>query len=301
MKTRCQILFAPVFCICVSWLLLNAWAPAIHSQAGAFAAPTSTPQVSPISKPFCPKGSKGFFVLYYGTDAAEFGAIRKLQPDFVITAELSEEQLQQGYLEKFYHYTHDKSPGTPPVRTICYVATMRDGNRIDGAEVDKLVARALAVGYEGIFFDEIDPALHDYNYPRAQLVKKSGNNKIVIMNPGQVVTDRKIFEYADIVSVENEWFKVLPQWSGIAPYRWLSVQGDPGDMAGNDLYEPPKELDKAMNRLKEFRSGKHAAVQGGKGFWYYTSGVHHWELPVFGLDHFRNAITQLKGSNDACP
>ncbi len=255
------------------------------------------PQKDPIATSFCPKGSKGFFVLYYGTDFAEMKKIRELQPDFVILGELTEAQLAQGYLQKFYDAFHRQSSAAP-VRALIYAHTHRSSSPPE--VIDVFVKQALEIGYEGIFFDDVEANAHDYNYDRAALVKRFDKNRLVIMNPGLVISDRKMFEYADIVSVENRWFDKLPMWDGIAPYRWLSVQGDPADQTAPQ-FQAPKDLKTAMKRLKEFRSGKHESRQGAKGFWYYSSGSHHWELPLFDLKSFRDQIMKLSGPDNVCP
>ena len=88
-----------------------------------------------------------------------------------------------------------------------------------------------------------------------------------------------MFEYADIVSVENHWNKEVPNCGGIDKTRWLSIQGDPSKETG-DYAQPPhnNEVDKAVNRLNCFRKNG--------GFWYFTTGwdgdtPRHWKLPEF--------------------
>jgi hypothetical protein len=262
---------------------------------------TPTPAQPPISTPFCPEGSKGFFVLYYGTAVNEFRLIRELHPDFVI-GDVAAGDIAQGNLASFYNQMHDLSSGLPSVRSILYKSTKENDkpSSANPAEVDAYVKKALSIGYEGIFFDDIDASRHEYNYARAKVVKDFDRSRIVIMNPGVVVTDKRIFDYADIVSVENKWFEVLPLWNDIKPYRWLAVQGDPGNETGSN-YIPPSTLNEAMRRLIEFRSGKHNNIQGGKGFWYYTSGDRLWKLPSFGPGNFKNSIANLNGADNICP
>jgi hypothetical protein len=287
-------------------LCLLVAAAALYSPPSRPAAKSAQQQQQVISTPFCPKGSRGYFVLYYGTDAAEFNEIRGLQPDFVI-GDVPAKAQAKGQLAEFYRQMHDPASPYPPVRAILYKSTGRKvgkeikGSLADPAAVDAYVRKALGAGYEGIFFDDIDPSRHDYNYARAKTVKDFGKDRLVIMNPGRVVGDARIFDYADIVSVENQWFMPLPALPGVAPHRWLAVQGDPGDQQKVFNYLPPTTLGEAVKRLNEFRSGAHAGGQGAGGFWYYSAGDKLWKLPPYGSKQFRDEVLGLQGSGNACP
>jgi hypothetical protein len=143
------------------------------------------------------------------------------------------------------------------------------------------------LGYDGIFFDETNLHTEDSQNNRyknfANSVHHFNNEKdkkIVIVNPGvSDVNVCRMFEYADIVSVENHWNKEVPQCSGIEKSRWLAVQGDPSDEG--DYAQPPhnNEGDKAIKRLNCFRKNG--------GLWYFTTGWNdkgepmHWRLPEF--------------------
>ncbi len=77
------------------------------------------------------------------------------------------------------------------------------------------------------------------------------------------------FDYADIVSVKNQYKQAVPSYPGIASWCWLAVQGDPADLA-------PRSAQDAKNRTATYRNNG--------GFWYYSSnyaakGATHIYLP----------------------
>ncbi len=129
-------------------------------------------------------------------------------------------------------------------------------------------------GYDGIFFDNTRADDYEWNSARAMVAKTYHNEpevarRLVIMNPGVAWVNGSIFDYADIVSVENQFDRQPMACKGPCPdkplpkdlmsvpqWRWLAVQGDPADKA-------PKNDGDAYARMKKFR---------GKGdFWYYSS------------------------------
>jgi hypothetical protein len=80
---------------------------------------------------------------------------------------------------------------------------------------------------------------------------------------------KSVFDYADIVSVKNQYKQAVPSYPGIASWRWLAVQGDPADLA-------PRSAQDAKNRTATYRNNG--------GFWYYSSnyaakGATHIYLP----------------------
>jgi hypothetical protein len=125
------------------------------------------------------------------------------------------------------------------------------------------IADAMGRGYDGVFFDETNSTYNAYNTSCYDAVKSYGAGKLVIDNPGAVPPTASIFDAADIVSVENQYNVTLPSYPGVASWRWLAIQGDPGGAA---------DLADAEARLTTFRS------KGG--FWYYSS-TPHWQLPTW--------------------
>ena len=256
--------------------------------------------------PFLPNGN-GFFVLYYGDGKDEsnlqmFEKIRQTNPNFVVVGHFDKEKLG-GSLDsdEAAHVRCVLNGGTAKdcvkvtsatknqtnIRTIYYVPMrcnddptlicvqkgLKPEDPLPPEYIEEQIDGVLDLDYDGIFFDETsEPQNNSDNdlYKRfANHVRLKDKNKLVIVNPG--VSEEKVcgmFNYADIVSVENQWTD-LPKCSGmnIPSWRWLSIQGDPGKKP-KEYEKPPKPNDtkEAINRITTFRS------KGG--FWYYTAG---WE------------------------
>jgi len=244
-------------------------------------------QPSQVADLNCPEGN-GFFVLYYGgsidpssqkptsESISDMRRIWNAQPNFVVVA------------NEFKHSTnvislfHATDATHKAVRVLSYVMmTAADSTtandclkRRPEAEIDSDSRMAMETGYDGMFFDctRLDTNqysdIHDWNKARVQEVKKYGH-KLIVMNPGEALVDSRVFDYADIVSVENRFDQkptaYLPE-SGkspeksnvvpIDPWRWLAVQGDPAKAAAKDAKD-------ALKRLKTFRKNG--------GYWYYSS------------------------------
>ena len=228
---------------------------------------------------FYPEGN-GLFILYYG-GSIESGTtptkdtletmkrLWEVQPNFVVVA-----QEFQGSSEivNIFHHTDSNHKA---VKVLAYVIMTDEPCQVlrSGEVVDSETSLAIKTGYDGIFFDctkdnpESYPNIHQWNTARVAGVKKDGN-KLVIMNPGEAYVDSRVFDYADIVCVENQYDKrptAFIRQKGIAPeksqkrivaqWRWLAVQGQPSNKAATSSKV-------ALERLVTFR-------QNG-GFWYYS-------------------------------
>jgi len=246
--------------------------------------------------------SNGYFVLYYGDGKTEeelknnFERIRATQPAFVIVGYFGEKSsgpvdlkqakqvlcVLRGRSAKECVKNPSVVPNNTGIRTIYYV-TADEEDSIASSQIKSV----MDLGYDGVFFDEtnrLSDATQTQRYKKlAKSVHDYGNDKnkkLVIANPG--VSDNSVcgmFEYVDIVSVENHWNTEVPKCSGVDKSRWLAVQGDPSGETG-EYAQPPhnNELDKAVSRLNCFR--KHG------GYWYFTTGwdgdkPQHWKLPAF--------------------
>jgi hypothetical protein len=249
----------------------------------------------------CPSGN-GLFLLYYGliqnpASGDEFlPTIMSPQPNFVIFADGDSEQRRRSDIPDYVH----RNGG----RAIMYVA-LGYGQRDSGADIDGKVTDAMNAGYDGIFFDEhqIDPevppredprlCMRQWNTYRANHVKGFGASKLRIFNPGVIPPSDEVFQYADIVSVENKYNQPLPSFPGVAQWRWLAVQGDP---KGDPDNLPPSSAIEARDRARAFRNNG--------GFWYYSSNrdatdplrATHIYLPPWYLD-FANWVKLLPGPN----
>lgn len=246
--------------------------------------------------------TNGYFVLFYGNGKDEehlkrdFERIRETQPAFVVVGYFGEKpdgpvdlkQAKQvlcvlrGGSAKECVKNPSFAVNHTGIKTIYYVTA----NQQDSI-VNSQVKSVMDLGYDGIFFDETNLQTEDSQNNRYKNFANSVHHynddkdkKTVIVNPGvSNVNVCRMFEYADIVSVENYWNKEVPQCSGIEKSRWLAVQGDPSDEQG-DYAQPPhnNEGDKAIKRLNCFRKNG--------GFWYFTTGWEgaepvHWRLPEF--------------------
>ncbi len=200
----------------------------------------------------CPAGN-GLFVLYYGavqSPASEDPTLQTIiskQPNFIVFGSGLQDR------SDIPSYVHQNGG-----RALQYIP-LGYGNKSD-AEIDTLVSTAMNVGYDGVFFDETetDPAMnkHEWNMARAAHVRSFGVSKLVIINPGIVSPPSSVFDYADIVSVENQYNQVVPSYPGIPSWRWLAVQGQPANQAAQSAQD-------AQNRTTTFRDNG--------GFWYYSS------------------------------
>lgn len=196
----------------------------------------------------CPNGN-GLFVLYYGgieNPASKDSILKTImskQPNFVIFGD----KLQNR--KDIPSYVHQNNG-----RAIQYIR-LNYGKEPSNV-VDTKIDTAMKAGYDGIFFDETDtdPAKASWNAARTSKVRQA--KKLVIVNPGVASPPRSVFDYADIVSVENKFDQRLPSYPHIQSWRWLAVQGDPADEAAPSAKE-------AFNRRTIF--------QKNGGFWYYSS------------------------------
>ncbi len=260
--------------------------------------------------PYLPSGN-GAFVLYYGANPNDFERIRKANPNFVIVGNFAERKGESLYSKKAAQVRCvlngqsptdcEKAEAITPNKTgiktlyyvpmrcnddptlICVQKGLKPNEPLPPEYIEKQIDGVLALGYDGIFFDQTSEPQNDSDnalYRRfADYVHKNGQSKLVIVNPG--VSAEKVcrmFDYADIVSVENKWYEPIPVCEGmqIPNWRWLSVQGDAADEKDKKV-KPPKKIKEAKSRLTEFRKAG--------GFWYYTpsddSQCNHCKLPKF--------------------
>jgi hypothetical protein len=218
--------------------------------------------------PYCPfrtGNGNGLFVLYYGYIAApasgdlNLQTIMSKQPHFVVFGKGLEAR------RDIPTYVHQKGG-----LAIQYIPLGYGNNSI--SYLRTTTTMAMYSGYDGVFFDETNPNTYDWNAARAAYVRaySGSKSKLVIFNPGDI-PPRSMFDYADVVCVENKYNQKLPSYPNIYASRWMAVQGDPANIAASSAQE-------AINRTIAFR-------QNG-GFWYYSTnykqtGATHIELPTW--------------------
>lgn len=263
--------------------------------------------------PFCPSGTSGLFVLYYGplVDPLDEGeqrtreTIRKSRPNFVVVADV---YYNNSRVPDYFHAEGGKATG---IRVLAYIAT--GGGAVNVSRVVGRIDDAMAAGFDGVFFDEVsnktDPDVVEYYSTIAREVRHFGPGNLVIFNPGTHTVNGSLFEQADIVSVENNTdvehptkppdFSAPPVISPpakgkIEAWRLLAVQGDPAAIAAPSAKE-------ALKRLDDFR-------RKAGGFWYYSPNDRlknstpdekhpqstHTELPDW-FDEFASAVNKKGG------
>jgi len=232
---------------------------------------------------FKPVGN-GLFVLSYADrgDAA-WDKIKEAKPNFVVT--------QSATLDVCIAPGDLQSAG---IKVLSYVATgfekiVENARLIQSIKTE--TTTALSAGFDGVFFDETMGRASDYGVSiqgmkdAYEAIKDVHDLNFTVFNSGVSTVDSFVFDYADIVCVENKYFETprALDASGnevaIEDWRWLSVQGDPATSASSSLAE-------SIGRLELFR--KHG------GFWYYStprqdSGATHYLLtPQF--EDFANYV-----------
>jgi hypothetical protein len=121
------------------------------------------------------------------------------------------------------------------------------------------IQNAMNAGYDGVFFDETPTNKPSYVENCATLVKNTGGQKMVVMNPGAVPPASMLSDNVDIVSVENQYASSLLGF-GVRAARFMAEQGSIADAATG------------LARLNTFR------VNGG--YWYYPTSSYS-QLPAW--------------------
>jgi len=210
---------------------------------------------------FCPAGN-AFYVLFYSNplNKPEGKRIRDLRPNFVITADTLYKNPE---VPSFFHRDAEALTN---IRAISYITVA--GGEEDLKGLLKKIDDSMNAGYDGVFFDVVEDESSEekqinYYGEISKKVKSFGKDKLVIFNPGEKHVEAWVFDYADIVSVENNGIegglfdqphttnpeKKYPDW------RWLSIMGDPSKYAA-------KNVEEANQRLKSFRNNG--------GLWFYS-------------------------------
>ncbi len=270
--------------------------------------------------PVVPKGN-GAFALCYGESLSKFEQIRNANPNFAIVGHFDIEtggSLDSKKAAQVRCVLNGQNPAecekvtgqtanTTKIKTLYYVSNTCGKDTLACSKEDRKnrakapmeyikrqVKGVMDLGYDGIFFDVTDKPEEDFKrYKEMTDYAHSFKDKLVIVNPG--FSDKSVcsmFNYADIVSVENKWNQKVPECSGmnIASWRWLSVQGDPAGEKNISDSMTPTNFETAKQRLNDFRKFG--------GFWYYTpsksnTDCDHCEIPDFLNDLLNEARNPL--------
>jgi len=112
----------------------------------------------------------------------------------------------------------------------------------------------------------------------AALVKGSGGQHIVTMNPGTVPPASMLSDNVDIVSVENQYTANLLGF-GVRAARFMAEQGGLSDAATS------------LSRLNTFRVGG--------GYWYYATSSYSAALPAW-FESFADSVNAASDEPHDC-
>lgn len=243
----------------------------------------------------CPSASRKLFVVYYGLSTAEYDRIIAKQPAIVV---LGDHKGSASDTTPAYFHGRDAA-----IKVLAYVPMNYGGtglksssacpwvDGVDGAcanapksfdctavAITTRVQNAMAVGYDGVFFDETPTNKPSYVQNCATLVKNSGGQKIVTMNPGTVPPASMLSDEVDIVSVENQFAANLLGF-GARSARFMAEQGGVSDAATS------------LSRLNTFRVGG--------GYWYYATSSYAATLPAW-FESFADAVNAVSDEPHDC-
>jgi hypothetical protein len=243
----------------------------------------------------CPHPQRKLAVVYYGLSTVQYDRIIAKHPALVV---LGDHRGVTPDTTPAYFHSRD-----PDIRVIGYIPMNYGGSGlpqpttcprvggVDGAcantpksfdcsalPITTRIQNVVAAGYDGVFFDETPTDKPNYVQNCAQLVKNSGAQKIVEMNPGAVPQASMLSDIVDIVSVENQYSSDLRGF-GVRSARFMAEQGAVNDGAT------------ALSRLNTFR------VNGG--YWYYATLSYSKELPAW-FESFADAVNDAKDEPHDC-
>jgi hypothetical protein len=244
----------------------------------------------------CPLADRKLSVVYYGTKTSQYDRIIAKHPALVVLGDLKGANPDA---TPAYFHTRDAD-----IRVLAYIPMNHGGSGLpqpttcplvagtDGAcanspksfdctavPITTRITNAMAVGYDGVFFDETPTNMPNYVENCATLVKNTGGQKIVAMNPGTVPGANMLTDKVDIVSVENQYTSNLLGF-GVRSARFMAEQGDVADEAT------------AFARLNTFR------VNGG--YWYYaTTPGYSKDLPAW-FESYADAVNATTDEPHDC-
>ncbi len=231
-----------------------------------------------------------FFVVYYGslinednpsikTDEAQ--KIIQAKPEILIL----DKYFSNGALNltpELNDEFHDAK-----IKIVTYVSTNNTGKKLDDVikEIDKQFSNSKI---DGVFIDEVSNISKDSDfnyYSRIYMhIKASfGSDKIVIMNPGQSVSER-IMKISDIVSFEENWiYSKNLTWKLYYPSdRFMGISSDEYCNSQNHFY---KEF--CINNAADATNATITAWNSGIGYHFATQK--YIEIP----DWFNNYVSGL--------
>jgi hypothetical protein len=134
------------------------------------------------------------------------------------------------------NYSRSKAPGCPVYddtpHSLCDNAPSSGPPNCGPLSIQTRIARVLAAGYDGVFFDETQTPEASVGYVQdcARIVKENDPNKLVIVNPGSFPEDLNVFnDDIDILALEGDTVNDVISdaritQTGIPALRWLGIQ-----------------------------------------------------------------------------
>jgi len=284
----------------VTGLLLGACSSVADPGASGTTGPSPSESVGVSSEASteplaCPLAQRKLAVVYYGLTTAQYDRIIAKHPALVV---LGDHRGVTPDTTPSYFHSRD-----PDIRVLAYIPMNYGGSglpqptscpRVEGVDgacantpksfdcsalpITTRIQNVMAAGYDGVFFDETPLDKPNYVQNCAQLVKNSGAQKIVEMNPGAVPPASMLSDIVDIVSVENHYDSNLVGF-GVRSARFMAEQGSVDDAAT------------ALARLNTFR------VNGG--YWYYAALSYSKDLPTW-FESFADAVNATTDEPHDC-
>src|SRR5918911_1022771 len=178
------------------------------------------------------------FVLYYGiVDSSSLVKILEVHPSFVIlnvTAGQSSDAIAE------LHKKGIKAVGSLGINY----------GKVDLkqaiADVDNFIAK---YEVDGIFIDQVNPSADQYLDEIHDQIKRYGEDKMAICNPGMVFIKENLMRDCDILSFEHEWRMAgsIEWFNNFPASRYMGFNSNAGAKVGGAVGDPTKNLADAHN------------------------------------------------------
>lgn len=102
---------------------------------------------------------------------------------------------------------------------------------------------------DGVFIDQVNPSADSYLSRLHDEIKKYGEDKTVICNPGMTYIKEDLMKYCDILSFEHEWRNAgsLDWFNNYPASRYMGFNSIAGAVVGGAVGDPQKNLADAHN------------------------------------------------------
>jgi spherulation-specific family 4 protein len=226
-----------------------------------------------------------FFVLYYGGLIDENNpSIKTAETQKIILAKPEMIILNKYFLNGSLNLTPEVNDEfhNAKIKIIAYVSTNNTARKLDVVikEIDKQFSNSKI---DGVFIDEVSDLTKDSDFDYYSSIYKHvktnfGLDKVVIMNPGQTVSER-IMQISDIVSFEENWaYSKNMTWKLHYPSnRFMGISSD--EYCGQNHYK--EEF--CINNAIEAANATTTAWNYGIGYHFTT--YRYTEIPDWFSDY----------------